>query len=390
MKRIGLVGFEFDSPNKGCEALSYSFIQLIEDNLNDEKIEILLLSGASLGVLPKRYPNIMFNNVPYGMRDIKLRFIRAIRSCDVIFDITMGDSFSDIYSKDYCLSLIRIKKRMELFGKKYVLLPQTYGPFNSDKVKKQAIAVINKADIVISRDQTSIDYLREIGVKRKLSKEIDLAFLLPYDQSKFSFDSRKVRVGLNVSGLLWSGGFLSDNQFGLKLNYQQYIEGIMKFFSKSNEYELHLIPHVIDLKEKPHDDDYNVLKKLHSVFPNTILAPAFDNPIDAKSYIANMDCFIGSRMHSTVAALSSGVAVIPVSYSRKFEGLFGSLDYDYLIHAKKEDTDESINKTILWVENHIELKNKVEIVKKDIGEKCNHLKNTLIRLLREVKNGYIE
>lgn len=28
--KIGLLGFEFDSPNKGCEALGYSFVSLIK------------------------------------------------------------------------------------------------------------------------------------------------------------------------------------------------------------------------------------------------------------------------------------------------------------------------------------------------------------------------
>lgn len=33
--KIGLLGFEFDSPNKGCEALGYSFVSLIKKNYPD-------------------------------------------------------------------------------------------------------------------------------------------------------------------------------------------------------------------------------------------------------------------------------------------------------------------------------------------------------------------
>ena len=48
----------------------------------------------------------------------------------------------------------------------------------------------------------------------------------------------------------------------------------------------------------------------------------FKTAIQAKSYISNMDVFLGSRMHSTIGAISSGVATIPLSYAYKFEALY--------------------------------------------------------------------
>ena len=35
--KIGLMGFEFTSPNKGCEALSYSFLAILEKYFDKEK-----------------------------------------------------------------------------------------------------------------------------------------------------------------------------------------------------------------------------------------------------------------------------------------------------------------------------------------------------------------
>ena len=68
-----------------------------------------------------------------------------------------------------------------------------------------------------------------------------------------------------------------------------------------------------------------------------------------------MDIFIGSRMHSTIAAFSAGVLTIPVSYSRKFEGLFNSLEYEYVINGKTEDSESAFNKTLQYIENRKEL-----------------------------------
>ena len=162
--------------------------------------------------------------------------------------------------------------------------------------------------------------------------------MLPFDKNMYTF-SQKEKVGINISGLLYKGGFHKENQFGLSINYPKLIDKLIE--NLSINYEIHLISHVIDLDRNAYDDDYKVCKMFHEKYPNTILAPAFDTPIQAKSYISNMSVFIGSRMHSTIAAFSSEVLTIPVSYSRKFEGLFGSLNYPFIVNAKKESTDSA-------------------------------------------------
>ena len=107
--------------------------------------------------------------------------------------------------------------------------------------------------------------------------------------------------------------------------------------------KLHLIPHVVG-SERYIENDYAVSYDLYEEFnhPNLVLAPLFLDPMIAKGYIAGLDFFMGARMHSTIAAFSSGVPVIPMAYSRKFNGLFcETLDYQYIVDMKSEN-DESI------------------------------------------------
>ena len=99
---------------------------------------------------------------------------------------------------------------------------------------------------------------------------------------------------------------------------------------------------------------------LHKKYPKTILADVFTTPMDAKTYIAGMDILIGARMHATIAAFSTYVATIPFSYSRKFEGLYDSVGYDYVIHACSQTTDEAIEKTLEYIEKHTELSDEVK------------------------------
>jgi polysaccharide pyruvyl transferase WcaK-like protein len=57
----------------------------------------------------------------------------------------------------------------------------------------------------------------------------------------------------------------------------------------------------------------------------------FKSPQEAKSYISGLDFLVAGRMHACIAAFSTGTPVVPIAYSRKFTGLFGTLDYPWLI-----------------------------------------------------------
>lgn len=358
--KIGLIGFEFNSANKGCEALTYSLISILKNISYIEKDSIIYnFSGTGLGVIPKEFTKFKFIEVKPTLKDMTFKYIRSLLSCDIIFDVTMGDSFSDIYSENYYNYLIRQKKLAEFLCSNYILLPQTYGPFNTKKSERKAIKVLKKAKKIYCRDELSKEILENKFNIKNIELASDMAFVLPYNSNIYSLEQNtKKKLGINVSGLLYKGGFNSSNQFNLGLDYKNYIEKIIEYFSNNAQYEIHLIPHVIDLSENSNDDDYKTCKMLQQKYKNCILAPAFNTPIEAKSYISNMNIFIGSRMHSTIAAFSSGVITIPVSYSRKFEGLFNSLNYKYVINGKNEDTNSAIEKTIDYVLNFDKLQNK--------------------------------
>lgn len=373
---IGLLGFEFESENKGCEALSYSFLSIIPQ-IFGEIPEIYYFSNYGVGLINQIFPNYIIHHIPLKIKDLTFCMIKAMGKCDIIFDITMGDSFSDIYSKEICLSNMRFKWIAELLSSKYILLPQTYGPFNDITVKKKARNILVKADKIYCRDETSQIYIKEMFNVYDSIFTTDLAFFLSYDKNRFSFSSRN-KLGLNISGLLWKGGFTGDNQFRLTVDYKSFISTLIKKILSDTNYEIHLIPHVINLSNDAHDDDYKVCKEIHNLFPETMLSPIFDTPIDAKSYIANMDIFVGSRMHSTIAAFSSGIATIPVSYSRKFEGLFNGLGYNYSVNCREIDTDEAINCVMKLIYEKEKLHNAVL-------SSCAIIKNRCDKLLDELK-----
>lgn len=106
----------------------------------------------------------------------------------------------------------------------------------------------------------------------------------------------------------------------------------------------------------------------------------FENPIEAKSYIANMDVFIGARMHATIGALSAGVATIPFAYSKKFKTMFGNLHYDYTIEARELDTEVALEQTLTYIREYKTLAEAAKNASKITKEKLGVLKKDMARL----------
>lgn len=307
-------------------------IHLFESILN-ETLDVITVRPISI-----RHPEVFWN------------FYKEVKKCDFIIDATGGDSFADIYGNT---RIIRgtIAKFVMIKQSRLVLAPQTIGPFNSKYNEKLAVLAMNRAIYIFVRDKMSYDYIKKIAPKAKLQLASDVAFSLPYNEAAVDFKKTdQIDLGINVSGLLWKGGYTGDNQFSLSLDYAEYMMKILERFSSDEKYRVHLIAHVIE--EGAYEDDYSVCKELSEKYPRTILAPKFTNPIEAKNYICHMNVFIGARMHATIGSFSSEIPTIPVAYSRKFEGVFGSIGYDINIDCKKLNTEEAIILTSSYIEDY--------------------------------------
>lgn len=206
MIKIGLLGFDFKAPNKGCEALSYAFIEMLSD-ISNESMEIHVFSYGELGDIPRQYPKFSFVWHRLNMKNpiFLIKMKQVFDDCKCVFDITYGDGFSDIYGKVWNANTDLAKQIAIMSKAPLVLMPQTYGPFYTSVLKKWAIHLVKKADLAFSRDTQSAQEMHELGVGN-LVVATDLAFALPYYKEKYDLNSSKRKVGINVSSLLWDGG----------------------------------------------------------------------------------------------------------------------------------------------------------------------------------------
>ena len=358
---IGLLSHMLVEGNLGCVALSMSNIALI-----DRAVKSLGLSAKYVFLVTDKIKQVPLDFVdaeyeyrlfPSSMQTLKKPFryfkCSCFDGCDIVFNICAGDGYTDIYgfprliSESY-MSILSHRQRVPI-----VFSPQTIGPFNSAMARVVAKKTLSGLESIFVRDNMSKKCCDELGLTVPIHEVIDVAFALPYAKPDVKPNS-VIKFGMNVSGLLYHGGYNRKNYFGLTFDYKQYIDNLVERITGMNGVELHLIPHVIH--KDPVEDDYEVCRALSEEHESAILAPRFASPIEAKSYISGMDFFTGARMHATIAAISSGVPVVPVAYSRKVNGLYGTLQYPYFIDAKSPTSvDEAVEKTLDWFNRRVEL-----------------------------------
>ena len=386
--KVVLMGLEFSINNLGCEALSYSFVselyRIAEAQGKNLELSTIVFADKKVPYIPGTDQAIHCIGIHYKQPSFWKEIKKEFKSSDLIVDFTMGDSFSDIYGKKRFILDAMVKTAAINSGTPYVLGPQTYGPYKSGFVKNWARWIMKKAATVYTRDAQSKKVAEELS-GRDVLLTTDVAFALPYEKQEVG-QPDKIKVGLNPSGLLWAGGYTHDNQFGLTIDYQNYCWSICEKLSKDDRYEVFLIPHVGTASDgNPGDEnDGAVCRMIQEKYPKMKILDDINTPMDIKGYLAGMDVFIGARMHATIVAFSSGVATIPESYSRKFEGLYGSLDYDYVIHALQDSTEDAVQKTISYIDNYKELQNAVAQSMILVAEKQKVFRDSLAAYVAQV------
>lgn len=338
---IGLVWHSMNSDNLGVGALTLANVEILRAAAAEAGVAVRFIVMGWRDSRPWYLDAPDIENAPFRLRHLVMPgdvFGRALSRCDALFDIGSGDSFTDIYGPKRFLSIWSTKARAHLAGKPLVLCPQTVGPFDTRWARPLARWAMNRAWLNVTRDAPSTAFLGDMGVRAPVLEATDVAMALPHARPGPRGDG-KVRVGLNVSGLLFNGGYTQSNQFGLKGDYPALIRQILAWFAAREEVELHLVGHVQSDRILV-EDDQRVSARLAEEYPGAVLAPVFETPIEAKSYIAGMDFFMGARMHATIAAFSAGVPVVPMAYSRKFAGVFGTLGYGHVADCKTDSDAE--------------------------------------------------
>jgi polysaccharide pyruvyl transferase WcaK-like protein/peptidoglycan/xylan/chitin deacetylase (PgdA/CDA1 family) len=386
--RIGLIGASFETGNMGVGALAAGAIRCMHRQWPEA--ELFILDYAKEPSLPHRlvvdgteitipFVNIRFSKKIYRANNIALllllaAIVRIIPSSRIrnwilsrnavltqmhhsamFASIAGGDSFSDIYGLRRLLYVTLPQILVILVGKMLVLLPQTFGPFRSRLSRIIGKFIIGKADSVYCRDHLSVTEIAKLhGIcqqKLTVAFRYDVGFALepvaPKEvatENDFDLASPQI-VGLNVSGLLYMGGYDRKNMFGLRVDYREFVCHSLDLLIEAKGASVLLVPHVFGNAEDSESDVvacsavYEAWRKQYGKRLGMLRGHYDQNEI--KYVIGNCDFFVGSRMHACIAAMSQCVPTVAVAYSHKFSGVLETVGVPSVVaDARKLNLEE--------------------------------------------------
>jgi colanic acid/amylovoran biosynthesis protein len=383
MLKVALLWHSANSENLGVGALTVSNIAIVEKVAAELNIpvEFVIMCWRDADAMQIHQSNVSV----FQMRARDLvspsRLYGELRKCDVVLDISAGDSFADIYGSRRFIFNIISKLAVFAARRPLIMSPQTVGPFKQAWAATVAGYLMRWSDTVVTRDGLSTEYVSRFNLTNTV-EATDVAFRLPFERQVPQKGSRK-NIGINVSGWLFADGQKVDNMVQLKSDYPQFIRKLIRHFLERGDCTIHLVGHVIGNSPQ---DDYRASEQLGKEFPDVVVAPRFANPSIAKGYISKLDFFCGSRMHACIAAFSSGVPVIPIAYSRKFAGLFGSLGYHESTDLLTQDGDEIITRVSAGFDHLDDLKKKVVEGQRNAESKLKRYEDVVRRTLLRIDN----
>jgi polysaccharide pyruvyl transferase WcaK-like protein len=389
--RIAIMGTPVTSGNRGVVALGASLIHLC--SLPQGRNEVRLLVGnrdnqpASfrVGGQPRPIPvincrlsprsrlrdhllwilsmSLLYRLVPVeGFRAVIARstpWIKIVSEADLVGDVRGGDSFSDIYGLNRFLLSFLMAWTVLLVKGTMVQFPQTYGPYRTPVARWLARFLLRKSSCIIARDIESRKVAEElVGPTQEVLLSPDVAFCLEAVIPErielappLSGPLPSGVIGLNVNGLMYNGGYTRKNMFHLKLDYADFLAELIAALLAEYPGELWLIPHTYAPRGHVESDN-EASEKVRSDLPRRLqrrirfINAEYDQH-ELKGIIGRCEFFIGSRMHSCIAALSQGIPCVGVAYSRKFAGVFESVGMEqWVVDARLCSNAESVSRTM--------------------------------------------
>ena len=227
---------------------------------------------------------------------------------DVLFDAS-GFSYTDQWEPSYSVKMATKLSRLKAEGKKIILLPQAFGPFENPQIKSAFQTILECSDLVFARDPVSYDYVKQFAPPGdKLHLAPDFTNLIS-GKVPANFDSENNRCCIvpNVR-------MLDKTEPEVRKKYLIFIENCIRCLL-----DLELNPFIMVHQT---GKDYEIALELKRKVDDRISVISETDPLAIKGILGQCYLVISSRFHGIVSSLSQGVPCLATGWSHKYQMLF--------------------------------------------------------------------
>jgi len=355
--------------NKGAELMLLAVLDQIEKHRPDavvyynsvspmdesvkEKAKLTIEKRAALeyGRLPKAILKRL--HLPYTFFTEK----HPRKDIDLVLDAS-GFQFSDQwnYSKKRLDTLEAYYKSLKQNDTKIILLPQAFGPFETD-AGKRSVAIANEyVDVIIAREKVSRDYVVEAGAASEKVWEYTDFTLLVDGVFPNGFKSLKDKVCIIPNKKMVTHTGADANK------YWRFLEHLIVEVEK-NEKEIFLLNH-------EGEGDLEICRAINSRFDNKYTIVTDLGAREIKGVIGASFFTVSSRFHGVASSLSQGIPCLATSWNHKYGMLFKDYDMEDKILEISNDPTSNSAKIVETIQNrdglHQKLIDKKQILTEEI------------------------
>lgn len=312
---IDVVGIGFHG--KGAMLMLESIIQEVNNGIQSAEFATLAYKDYQLRARKGLYQRCLFEYrgfpinffttiIPHKIRSFY--GIKVANDIDVILDAS-GFTYTDKWPLSVIKTTNKYYSYLRKRGKKIVLLPQAFGPFNDHRYKNEMKKLIQYADLVYARDIVSYNYIKAFvdnSQKLKISPDFTGKVKLT---SEYKFGEKyrgNVAIVPNIRMLDKTDSNVSQNYY----NSQKYII--------SNLVSQGYAPYFMIFDG---DGDISIAKKINTDLNLNLDIVEENDALVAKAILGNSYAVISARFHALCSSLSQEVPSLSIGWSHKYQEL---------------------------------------------------------------------
>ena len=340
-----------NSINKGAELMLYAVLQRFDAYYKNSTIGANLRCGnfqqrSEAGLQHIAWVDVARAPIIGPVVDIITNFIpqKMLSSMHIIKDSEIGavlDASGFAYSDQRgiypAINMAKWTKRWKAQGKKIVLMPQAFGPFENKVIKDAVIQILDNSHLIFARDRISYDYLMELNSHSEHIKlapdftNLVVGQIPPY----WDIDSNQFCIIPNYR-------MIDKTSDEVKASYLPFLESSIKYLIERGKNPFILIHET--------NQDYQLAEVLQKRVQKDIKIVQETNPLYVKGIIGNCSGVISSRFHGLVNSLSQGVPCLATGWSHKYQMLLEDYQCPDCVVSTLSTNDEITTKISMIID----------------------------------------
>ncbi|MBX9244519.1 polysaccharide pyruvyl transferase family protein [Actinotalea ferrariae] len=276
------------------------------------------------------------------------RQLASIASADLVA-YTGGTSLIEKYSvrgKLYEVELALV------LGRPVVLLPQSMGPFRDPQNVRALRRVLGRVDAVLLRDERSLGFLRDIGVRTDHVRVVpDIVFALHTAEASARLAAgvvpvRGARIGVSVRDcrVFFSGSAEVREQRDRA--FRDAVAGLVTTLVRDHGADVTFVSTCQGVPEYWTDDSVvaqDVVARLpEDVAPSVRVDGGYYDTDGLLDAFGRFDLLVATRLHAAILALDAGTPVLPIAYEFKTQEVMAQLGMGDVVVTIEDATTESL------------------------------------------------